>query len=209
MRAHRLIGRLAFGAGLVLGFLGLFAPGADPATVLAHAEQELVIVRSQAAPGEPETQKVIIKLIQVIPRTGNNPLNPQEPINNRDGQVVTEPAFTPQSASYGQPAPGIGAASLARAANGQWTLQSGDPRSADAIVIQLSPGAPGVVSVHPSVRNSNFSIVGGNPFIQFPADGQTRMFDARHLPTGAVYRVRFQADTALTGKVTVASVVRL
>lgn len=209
MSANRLTSKPAFAACLLLGLLGLFAPGADADTVLAHAEQQLVIVRSQAPPGQPETQKITITLIQVIPRTGNNPLNAQEPINNRDGQVLTEPTFSPQFASYGQPAPGIGAVSLVRAANGQWSLVSGDPRSADAIVIQLSPGNPGAVSVHTSLQNSNFRIVGGNPLLQFPADSQTRMFDARHLPTGNLYPIRFQADTALTGKVTVFSIARV
>ncbi len=212
MRGQVLTIRITFGACVLLGILGPFLRGVDAATVIAHAEQQLVIVRTQAKPGERVVQRITIKLIRVIPRTGNNPVNPIEPINNRDGRIVPaaeEATFTPLSVSYGKPDPAvdIGVVSLVWGSGDQWTLRSGDARSRDAIVIQLTEGNPGAVSVHTSVRSSNFTIAGANPMLDFPDDGLTHMFDARHVPTGRLFRVTFRADRKLTGGVLVSAIV--
>ena len=187
-------------------------------TVLAVARKQFEVVPDPSAQGTKTELKITVKLIRVIPIRGNNPVNTVEPINNRNGKIVnpdaTEPAATQttMTASYKTRVIGggteVGEVYLRLDADGTGSLHSGQPAGGDAVIFELYvDGAATDLLASPS--SANLRVVGGVPSLVLPEDGLRHSLDVRHVPTGRVFRVSYQAAMNLNGKVTVYSITRV
>jgi len=216
---------------------GLASDCADAQVVIGRGSKQL----EMAPPAKKKTKtsvpkkddgkqgvKHTFKLIQVIPRRGNNPFNPIEPINNENGRLVNPnvpgsgtagPAGgpgggqggggLPQFANYQAPLPNVGYVVLTiNPANDSAQLATGSGGGPNTLIFVLNLNIPQLI-VGFAVVPSNLQFVPAAPNLAFANDGVQRQFVVRHTPTGNRYRVTFTAGTNLAGGVTLVNFERL
>jgi len=161
-----------------------------------------------------------VAIVRVINQRGNNPLNPVEPVNNRNGRIVT-PArgrvVTPVVPAA--PTPTTWGSKFATYQSGGMSLEVSlvfDPtantynvlsqaNSPDlrVIALGLDTGTATTAAVIRNPAGNVWAFVAGGSRIDFPFNTSTKTFRARHKSTGKVYQIRFTPSFGAGGGVRV------
>ena len=184
----------------------------EPAAVPGAKQQA-----GKAAGGDKPTEWKVteVKVVRVINRGGNNPLMPEEPVFNEDGQAVGEDGdgddCAGKSAQYAASAGGVGEATLLYDPGDGFCdvrsgLVAGDRRG---FFIYLFP-ADGLDATKPwiSLGAADMTFWDGAGYWEQVTQGQVLVFTATHVPTGDVYQFTIQVDVNLAGKVTLLGIVK-
>jgi hypothetical protein len=181
------------------------------------------------APDQPTQWKVKeVKVIRVINRDGNNPLMPEEPVFNEDGQVVADQdeggaggGCTGKRVPYGLPdgPPDYGVVTILYDPDtGFCNLISGYNKENRAINVYMwpedsrgqGPGRGDGPKPWVSIANATMdSIWDGSDFLTGVTPGQIIAFTAEHNPTGHVYRFTIKVDVVIAGGVTLVEIKRI
>ncbi len=187
---------------------------------IGSAKKSLEILPPPGAKKSKKSDKPRSRLLQVIPLRGNNPFNPREPINNRDGRIVLPErpggGGRPQGGAA-PPAPRFpisiqyadiggnryGATMIINQADDSAVLQRGIVASPDGVQFVIDNRTE-TSTVSPA-PGSNY-IGGGGPFRL----GAERPVMVRHAITGVRYQITYANNVAVVPPVlTVISMTRI